>query len=148
MKRIVSYLLVAFSFALLAGCSTLRIGGTSTFNGTSGVILFQNASSSLNAAGSASVNKIAAYLRKTKGKILVDGHTDTNGSAKYNEALSKRRASTVKAALVSRGVKSNRITTKGFGLTRPAVPYAETPAEHAKNRRVEVSFYNACKKCR
>ncbi len=148
MKRITSYFLVALSLAILAGCASLGLGGTSKFNGTSGIIMFQNDSTTLNTAGQSMVSKLAAYLRKTKGKVVVEGHTDANGSAKYNEALSLRRANTVKAALARGGVKADRIATKGYGFTKLAVANAKTQAEHAKNRRAVVIFYNSCKPCR
>jgi outer membrane protein OmpA-like peptidoglycan-associated protein len=71
-------------------------------------------------------------------KILIEGHTDNVGAAAANLALSEARAAAVKTALVSQyGAEDSRITTKGFGDTKPAVP--NTTAEgRAQNRRVEV----------
>jgi outer membrane protein OmpA-like peptidoglycan-associated protein len=71
-------------------------------------------------------------------KILIEGHTDNVGAAASNLALSDARAAAVKAALVSDfGVATDRITTKGFGDTKPAAPNT-TAAGRAQNRRVEV----------
>jgi outer membrane protein OmpA-like peptidoglycan-associated protein len=62
--------------------------------------------------------------------IRVEGHTDASGSAEYNQALSERRALTVKNALVQRGVDGARMDTVGYGKTRPV------SANAADNRRV------------
>ena len=71
-------------------------------------------------------------------KILIEGHTDNVGSSASNLTLSDARAAAVKATLVSDfGVDGGRITTKGFGDTKPSVPNA-TAIGRAQNRRVEV----------
>jgi outer membrane protein OmpA-like peptidoglycan-associated protein len=71
-------------------------------------------------------------------RILIEGHTDNVGSAASNLTLSDARAAAVKAALVKDfGIAGDRITTKGLGDTKPAVPNA-TSAGRAQNRRVEV----------
>ena len=69
--------------------------------------------------------------------VIAVGHTDATGAAKYNQALSVRRAEAVKAYLVSKGIESNRIYTEGKGLTQPVADNA-TREGRAKNRRVEV----------
>ena len=71
-------------------------------------------------------------------KILIEGHTDNVGTPAANLALSDARAAAVKAALVAEhGAAGDRITTKGLGDTKPAVPNA-TANGRAQNRRVEV----------
>lgn len=70
-------------------------------------------------------------------RVRVEGHTDTVGSAKYNLALSDRRAKTVKDYLISHGIESSRLTSKGFGLTRP-IATNKTEEGRARNRRVEI----------
>lgn len=71
-------------------------------------------------------------------KILIEGHTDNVGAAANNLTLSDARAAAVKAALVADfGIDGARITTKGLGDTKPAVPNA-TSEGRAQNRRVEV----------
>lgn len=69
--------------------------------------------------------------------VIAVGHTDSVGSAGYNQALSVRRAEAVKAFLVSKGIESNRVYTEGKGLTQPVADNA-TREGRAKNRRVEV----------
>jgi outer membrane protein OmpA-like peptidoglycan-associated protein len=71
-------------------------------------------------------------------KILIEGHTDNVGTAAGNLTLSDARAAAVKAALVADfGIDDGRITTRGLGDTRPAVPNT-TVAGRAQNRRVEL----------
>jgi len=69
-------------------------------------------------------------------KFEIDGHTDNSGDAVHNLALSQQRAEAVKAQLVKMGIASNRLTTKGFGDTKPISDNA-TPEGKANNRRVE-----------
>jgi iron complex outermembrane receptor protein len=70
-------------------------------------------------------------------QITVTGHTDTVGSAKYNQALSERRAAAVKAGLVADGVAGGEITTIGVGKTGLLVPTADGVRE-PQNRRAEI----------
>ena len=70
-------------------------------------------------------------------KILVDGHTDSTGSAATNERLSGLRAEAVKAIFVAHGVSPDRIETHGYAATKPVASNA-TPGGRSQNRRVEV----------
>ena len=69
--------------------------------------------------------------------IIAVGHTDSVGSDAYNQKLSVRRAESVKAYLVSKGIEANRIYTEGKGEMQP-VADNKTREGRAKNRRVEV----------
>jgi len=69
--------------------------------------------------------------------VDVVGHTDTSGSAVYNQGLSERRATTVRRALVDMSV-TNPISTMGKGETQPLVPTGDGVRE-PQNRRVEVN---------
>ncbi len=83
---------------------------------------------------------IANYLIKHPSyKIIVAGHTDDIGSAKYNKKLSYQRANSVKKALIELGVSSSRITAKGYGEDIPIAPNT-TEQGRAKNRRVEFTI--------
>jgi outer membrane receptor protein involved in Fe transport len=70
-------------------------------------------------------------------QITVTGHTDTVGSASYNQGLSERRAMAVKAGLVADGVASGEISTAGVGKTGLLVPTADGVRE-PQNRRAEI----------
>ena len=69
--------------------------------------------------------------------IIAVGHTDAIGSDAYNQKLSVRRAESVKAYLVTKGIEPNRIYTEGKGKKQP-VADNKTAEGRAKNRRVEI----------
>ena len=102
-------------------------------------ILFATGKSDLKPESTPVLKEIAGTLtRYPELKILIEGHTDNVGSAASNLALSDARAAAVKAALTSQyGIDDARVTTKGFGDTKPSVPNA-TATGRAQNRRVEV----------
>ena len=102
-------------------------------------ILFATGKAELEPESRPVLKEIATTLKEHADlKILIEGHTDNVGAAASNLALSDARAAAVKAALVSDfGIDGGRITTKGFGDTKPAIP--NTTAEgRAQNRRVEI----------
>jgi outer membrane protein OmpA-like peptidoglycan-associated protein len=72
-------------------------------------------------------------------QLEVSGHTDSTGSDAHNQGLSERRAAAVKTWLVNHGVAADRITTVGYGETRPIDTNA-TATGRAANRRVEVRY--------
>ncbi len=69
--------------------------------------------------------------------VEIQGHTDSKGTNAYNQALSERRANSVKAYFVSQGISASRITTVGFGEEKP-IATNETDAGRAQNRRVVI----------
>lgn len=86
------------------------------------------------------LDKVADVLgRYNQTYVDVYGHTDSTGSAAYNQTLSERRAESVAGYLSTRGVQSARIATRGFGLTQP-VASNDTPEGRAENRRVEIKI--------
>jgi outer membrane protein OmpA-like peptidoglycan-associated protein len=77
-------------------------------------------------------------LQGNATQIVATGHTDTVGTDSYNLALSKRRATAVRAELIHDGVSSNLIQTSGVGENDLAVPTAQNVNE-PRNRRVEIT---------
>jgi outer membrane protein OmpA-like peptidoglycan-associated protein len=71
----------------------------------------------------------------------VSGHTDNIGAPAYNLKLSDARAAAVKTWLVQQGVAPARITSRGYGDTRPLAPNT-TDENRFKNRRVELRRAN------
>ncbi len=82
--------------------------------------------------------KISGIILAHPGlKIEVEGHTDSVGGDEYNQRLSEQRAAAVRTYLVTQGVGSDTITSRGFGKTRPVADNA-TAAGRQVNRRVEL----------
>jgi outer membrane protein OmpA-like peptidoglycan-associated protein len=105
----------------------------------SGSVLFASAKSDLLPAAQIKLNDVANALIKEDplSKIVVEGHTDSQGAAAYNQDLSQRRAQAVRDYLVSRGIAGDRVTSQGFGPSRSIAE--NTSAEgRANNRRVEI----------
>lgn len=72
-------------------------------------------------------------------KLRIEGHTDSSGDPVKNLELSKRRAESVKNALVSQfKIPAGRLATEGYGQTKPLSPN-DTPQGRANNRRVEFA---------
>lgn len=83
------------------------------------------------------LNNVFKVMKENKDlKIVINGHTDNIGPEAYNMKLSKRRALAAKAYLVKKGISKDRITTKGYGFSRP-IASNKTEEGRAKNRRVE-----------
>ncbi|MBL8710600.1 MAG: OmpA family protein [Rhodospirillaceae bacterium] len=77
------------------------------------------------------------YQRTGSARISVRGHTDTSGSATYNQALSERREQAVAGELMNQGVPASAITSDAVGETDPAIATGDGVVE-AANRRVEI----------
>ena len=84
----------------------------------------------------------AALAAQPDLNVEIQGHTDSIGSAAYNMKLSQRRADSVKAYLVSKGVNGSELTARGFGKTKP-IASNDTTEGRAQNRRVEFEVTNA-----
>jgi outer membrane protein OmpA-like peptidoglycan-associated protein len=72
-------------------------------------------------------------------KLEIKGHTDNKGTESYNQKLSEERANSVKTYLISKGIEGSKITSSGFGLSKP-IATNDTAEGRAKNRRVEFSI--------
>jgi len=85
------------------------------------------------------LNQLAAYLEGSPDirHLRIEGHTDDIGDDAANQALSERRAQSVRDYLVSQGIAAERLSAVGYGVTRPLVPN-DSPANRATNRRVDL----------
>lgn len=70
--------------------------------------------------------------------LEISGHTDTDGTKEFNQALSEQRARAVAAALSQRGVVAGRMKTVGYGFARPVADNGNEKGK-AQNRRIEFS---------
>lgn len=99
---------------------------------------FGSGQATLTPSAAASVQTLAAYLQTGSGaKIRIEGHTDGQGEADANLALSQRRAAAVRDALAAAGLQSGRLTAVGRGEAEPVADNASA-AGRTRNRRVEI----------
>ena len=105
----------------------------------SGSVLFTSGRSELLPAAQLKLNEVAKALTEQdpESLMVVEGHTDSQGKADFNQKLSQDRAQSVRDYLVSRGIAGDRITAAGFGPSRTVGDNA-TAEGRANNRRVEI----------
>lgn len=122
-----------------SGVSVTRMGDNVTLN-MPGNITFRTDSAELNANFYRVLDSVNIVLKKYEKTVIeVAGHTDSTGSAQYNQQLSERRANTVAQYLEAHGLRSDRVITVGAGETRP-VASNDTPEGRQANRRVELTL--------
>lgn len=101
-------------------------------------VLFGTDLARLNADGMRSAQKLVTLLQDNPQRtVLVEGFTDSTGSASHNQDLSERRANAVRSALVGMGVAQERIAIHGYGEEFP-VAANNSSANRQLNRRVEI----------
>ena len=110
-------------------------------------VLFDFDKYSLRPEASESLKKVGQIVQSSpNAPLLIEGHTDGKGTHAHNMKLSDDRAASVKNWLVQNaGVQASRITTKGWGETKPVTPNtnpdgSDNPAGRQKNRRVELTL--------
>ncbi len=107
-----------------------RVKGDSRIN-------FRYGKSEIDPSSFALLNNLAAVAKRCPDfQIRVEGHTDSDGSDAYNQALSERRATTVAAYLADQDVSRANITAKGFGESRPVATNATAEGKR-QNRRID-----------
>ncbi|MGF6396512.1 outer membrane protein OmpA-like peptidoglycan-associated protein [Pseudomonas frederiksbergensis] len=109
---------------------------------TFGDVLFATNKADLKSNGLVNINKLAQFLQENPDrKVIVEGYTDSTGSASYNQSLSERRATSVQVALIKMGVDPARIVAQGYGKEYPVAENSSVSGR-AMNRRVEVTISN------
>jgi outer membrane protein OmpA-like peptidoglycan-associated protein len=99
---------------------------------------FSSGSAVINRQSYILLNQLADYLvRKKTTKILIEGHTDNDGSEISNQQLSEKRAKAIRSYLIKKGVNSSNLSVKGLGASRP-IASNETAKGKATNRRTEI----------
>lgn len=101
---------------------------------------FDLGKSTIRAKSYPTLNRVANLLVTKNFSLKLAGHTDNTGSADLNMRLSKDRAESVKAYLVSQGVNPSRVEATGYGKNQP-IATNKTAAGRQKNRRVEFTLY-------
>jgi len=101
-------------------------------------VLFNTDKTEITSIYRSGLDSVIDVMRANPGvELKIQGHTDNQGSAAYNQRLSERRAETVKAYMVSAGISADRLSTEGYGSSRPAAGN-DNAAGMAKNRRAEL----------
>lgn len=101
---------------------------------------FENGSSSLTSGARSQADAFARQIKDVAGarQFVIEGHTDSVGSAAYNRQLSRARAQSVVNYLVAQGVPASKLRAVGYGFDHPR---DGTTASDASNRRVEIVRY-------
>jgi outer membrane protein OmpA-like peptidoglycan-associated protein len=103
-------------------------------------LLFDSGSSSLQPGAYDRLRTLARTLNNyPKSQVIIKGHTDSEGSERFNQSLSEQRADRVRSFLISEGVATSRITALGFGESLPVATNG-TPEGRSQNRRVELEI--------
>lgn len=103
-----------------------------------GTIHFATASAEIAQESHGLVDRLAAIAaRCPDARLVVEGHTDTEGDPASNRTLSKARADAVVTILTSTGIDPARLTAEGFGSDRPVADNG-SPEGRAQNRRIEI----------
>lgn len=82
------------------------------------------------------LDKIIKIIMKKKVRVRIEGHTDVQGTASFNQTLSMKRAESIKKYLVQKGIEANNLEIAGYGSSKPVASNI-TPAGRSLNRRVE-----------
>ncbi len=125
-----------------AGCPVIAKEVIEKINFAAKNVFFNSGSYKLMPKSFKSLNNVVAILKADESLFLdIDGHTDASGADDKNQVLSENRAKAVKDYLVSKGIADSRLTSTGYGETKPVADNA-TAAGRAKNRRTEMTVRN------
>ncbi|MCX7173378.1 MAG: OmpA family protein [Proteobacteria bacterium] len=110
---------------------------------TLGDVLFGTDMARINPEGMRTAQKLAAFMQQYPQRtVLVEGFTDSTGTAPHNQELSERRATAVRSALQELGVGRERIAIRGYGESYP-IASNNTAENRQLNRRVEIVLSDA-----
>ncbi|MCX6183703.1 MAG: OmpA family protein [Flavobacterium sp.] len=122
------------------GCPEVTETVIKSLNEYAKTILFESGKASFQKQTFAVLQSITAILKEyPTAKFSIEGHTDDSGTVSFNQTLSENRASAVKNYLIENGISADRLTSAGYGKSRPI---DKTKAGKANNRRVEVKLAN------
>jgi len=122
------------------GCPEVTVEIIKQLNEYSKTILFDLGKSTIRKESYAVLQSIVDIMKEyPTAKFEIEGHTDSSGSLQLNERLSKERAASVKDYLVTIGMDASRLTSEGYGPSRP-IASNNTAAGRQENRRVEISL--------
>jgi outer membrane protein OmpA-like peptidoglycan-associated protein len=124
----------------LEGATITRVGEGIKITFDSG-ILFDVNKSDLRPEAVANLQKLAVILNKYEDtEVLIEGHTDSDGTNEYNRSLSVNRAQSVATSLSGNQVMASRFTIMGYGEDQPVADNGTADGRQA-NRRVEIAIF-------
>ncbi len=122
------------------GCPEVTDAAILKLNEYAKTILFDSGKSTFQQKTYSILGNITSILKEyPSAKFNVEGHTDSDGSDKFNQKLSEERANAVVTYLVKNGIDSSRLTSVGYGESKP-IDTNKTKAGKANNRRTEVKL--------
>ncbi len=122
------------------GCPQVSEEVVKKLNAYAKTILFETGKASFQKQTFPVLQSIASILKEyPASRFSIEGHTDNKGKAAKNLILSKDRAAAVKNYLIENGITADRLTSEGYGQTRP-ISSNKTEKGKANNRRVEVKL--------
>ena len=124
----------------LPGAQVERVGEGIMLTLGENAVRFNTNKSTLSATAKTNLDKLVPVLNNYENtNIVIYGYTDSTGKVEYNQALSAKRASSVKSYLGAKGIDITRIETKGLVVNDP-IASNETAEGRSKNRRVEFAI--------
>jgi len=122
------------------GCPEISEEQILKLNAYAKTILFNSGKATFQQQTFPVLQSIVAILKEyPSSKFSIEGHTDSDGSDKLNQTLSENRAAAVKNYLTENGIAADRLTSTGFGESKP-IDSNKTKKGKANNRRVEVKL--------
>lgn len=104
-------------------------------------ILYDFNSAKITEQAAGELDKLVDFMLDNPSlSIELSSHTDSRGSAEYNNKLSQSRADSAVAYITSRGINRARIAAKGYGMDKPIIENAVTEEDFQKNRRTEIKI--------
>jgi OOP family OmpA-OmpF porin len=123
------------------GCPAVSDEMSAVLNSAISGLAFEAGSEAISNSSFAAIDKVVELMNANADyNLIVNGHTDNLGNWLQNRWLSHKRARSVKAYLVEKGIDKSRINAVGYGQSKP-IANNETEEGRAKNRRVEFRMY-------
>ncbi len=122
------------------GCPEVTVEVINQLNQYSKTILFDLNKATIRKESNEALDAIVDIMKEYDNAAFhIAGYTDSSGSAKYNEKLSKERAASVRSYIVAHGIGADQITSEGYGEEYP-IATNKTADGRQQNRRVEVTL--------
>ncbi|MBD0724588.1 flagellar motor protein MotB [Flavobacterium sp. L1I52] len=120
------------------GCPEVTTEVIKKLNDFSKSVLFDTSKATIKAESTAKLDEIVKVMNEySNANFKLEGHTDSTGNAAKNLQLSKDRAAAVKDYLIAKGISADRLSSEGYGITKP-IASNKTVEGRAQNRRVEI----------